>query len=163
MKVLITRAEDEARRLAATLGARGIESLIEPLITVRFRPESAAVLGPFLEGVQAAIFTSANGARAFAAATKRRDLRVFAVGPATAAAAREAGFAQIEKAQGNVEDLAALVIARLKPGAGALIHAAGSVTAGDLAGVLGAAGQAAQLDLGVLAAAPAPPPPPPQP
>ena len=140
MKVLITRAEDEARRLAATLGARGIETLIEPLITVRFRPESAAVLGPFLEGVQAAIFTSANGARAFAAATKRRDLRVFAVGPATAAAAREAGFAQIEKAQGNVEDLAALVIARLKPGAGALIHAAGSVTAGDLAGVLGAAG-----------------------
>jgi uroporphyrinogen-III synthase len=54
--------------------------------------------------------------------------------------AREAGFAQIENAEGNVEDLAALIIARLKPGGGALIHAAGSVTAGDLAGVLGAAG-----------------------
>src|SRR6185312_6911195 len=90
MKVLITRAEEEARRLAA----RGIDSLIEPLIAVRFRPESAAGLAPFLDGVQAAIFTSANGARAFAAATARRDLRVFAVGPATAMAAREAGFGQ---------------------------------------------------------------------
>jgi uroporphyrinogen-III synthase len=140
MKVLITRAEEEARRLAAALAARGIESLIEPLIAIRFRPESRTVLTPFLDGVQASIFTSANGARAFAAATPRRDFRVFAVGPATAIAAREAGFAQIDSAQGNVEDLAALVIARLKPGGGALIHAAGSVTAGDLAGVLGAAG-----------------------
>ncbi|MGH7035293.1 MAG: uroporphyrinogen-III synthase [Stellaceae bacterium] len=140
MRVLITRAEEEAGRLAATLAARGIESLIEPLIAIRFRPESTAVLAPFFAGAQAAIFTSANGARAFAAATPRRDLRAFAVGPATAMAARAAGFAQIDSAQGHVEDLAALVIARLKPGAGALIHAAGSVTAGDLAGVLGAAG-----------------------
>lgn len=140
MKVLITRAEEEARRLAAALAARDIESLIEPLIAIRFRPESRVVLTPFLDEVQAAIFTSANGARAFAAATPRRDFRVFAVGPATAMAAREAGFAQIDDAQGNVEDLAALIITRLKPGGGALIHAAGSVTAGDLAGVLGAAG-----------------------
>src|SRR4029077_12430516 len=50
------------------------------------------------------------------------------------------GFATVVIAGGNVEDLAARVIASLKPADGALIHAAGSVTAGDLAGLLGAAG-----------------------
>jgi len=140
MKVLVTRAEDEARRLAATLAARGIDSLIEPLLAIRFRPEGVKVLASFLDNVQAALFTSANGARAFAAATARRDFRIFTVGETTAAAARAAGFTRVESANGNVDDLAALVIARLKPGDGVLIHSAGSVTAGDLAGVLGAAG-----------------------
>jgi uroporphyrinogen-III synthase len=97
-------------------------------------------LAPFLDGVQAALFTSANGVRAFAAATPRRDFRAFAVGDATAAAARDAGFTDVAGAGGAVEDLARLVIARLKPKDGALIHAAGSVTAGDLAGLLEAAG-----------------------
>ncbi len=140
MKVLITRAEREAAGLADTLAACGIEALIEPLMTIRFRPESARVLAPLLAGVQAILVTSANGARAFAGATARRDFKVFAVGEATATAAREAGFAQVESAGGNVEDLAARVIASLRPGGGALVHAAGSVTAGDLAGMLGAAG-----------------------
>ncbi|HKT20547.1 MAG TPA: uroporphyrinogen-III synthase [Stellaceae bacterium] len=140
MKVLVTRPEGEAQRLAATLAARGIESLIEPLIAIRFRPEGAEVLAPFLADAQAALFTSANGARAFAAATARRDFRIFAVGETTASTARDAGFTRIESAKGNVGELAARVIARLKPGDGALIHAAGSVTAGDLGDVLGAAG-----------------------
>lgn len=140
MKVLITRAEREAKRLADALAARGIASLIEPLMTIRFRPESAEVLVPFLADVQAVLFTSANGAQAFAAATPRRDFKIFAVGDATAAAARAAGFVEVASARGNVEDLAALVIASLRPGNGALVHAAGSVTAGDLAGILGAAG-----------------------
>lgn len=140
MKVLITRAEPEAARLARVLGARGFQSIIEPLMTIRNRTESMPLAASFLDGVQAVLFTSANGARAFAAATARRDLDVFAVGDATAAAAREAGFPRVASAGGKVEDLAALVIAQLRPSDGALVHAAGSVTAGDLAGLLGAAG-----------------------
>jgi len=140
MTVLITRAEPEAERLARILAARGFESMIEPLLAIRFLPHSAQILAPFLAGVQAVFFTSANGARAFAAATPQRDLRVFAVGDATAAAARESGFERVVSASGNVDDLAARVIAALNPADGALIHAAGSVTAGDLAGLLGAAG-----------------------
>lgn len=140
MRVLVTRAEGDAERLSARLAARGHDSMIENLMTIRFRPESARVLAPFLEGVQAALFTSANGVRAFAEATPRRDFRVFAVGDATAEAARAAGFADVSSAGGAVEDLAKLVIATLKPAQGALIHAAGSVTAGDLSGLLEAAG-----------------------
>ena len=140
MKVLITRAEQDAERLARTLGARGIATMIEPLMAVRFLPQSTEHLTPFLTGVQAVLFTSANGARAFAAATPRRDFLAFAVGDATASAARAGGFDEVVSAGGNVEDLAARVIAALKPADGALIHAAGSVTAGDLAGLLGPAG-----------------------
>jgi uroporphyrinogen-III synthase len=90
--------------------------------------------------VQAILFTSANGVRAFAEATSRRDFRAFAVGDATAAAARNAGFADVTSADGTVDDLAKLVIGRLKPRNGAVFHAAASVTAGDLQGLLEAAG-----------------------
>lgn len=140
MRVLVTRAEGDAEALAPRLAALGHDSIIEPLMTIRLRDEAASGLTPFLDGVQAALFTSANGVRAFAAATARRDFRAFAVGDATAAAARAAGFGDVTSAGGAVEDLAGLVIARLKAKDGALLHAAGSVTAGDLAGLLAAAG-----------------------
>ena len=140
MKVLVTRAEGDAERLAARLAERGYESVIEHLMTIRFRPEAARGIAPFLDGVQAILFTSANGVRAFAEASARRDFRAFAVGDATAGTARAAGFAEVTSAGGAVDDLARLVIGRLKPKAGALFHAAASATAGDLQGLLEAAG-----------------------
>ncbi|HWE75651.1 MAG TPA: uroporphyrinogen-III synthase [Stellaceae bacterium] len=140
MNVLVTRAEGDAEKLAARLAERGHDSIIENLMTIRFQPEAARSIGPFLDGVQAVLFTSANGVRAFADATMRRDFRAFAVGDATAAAAREVGFADVTSAQGAVDDLAKLVMSRLKAKDGAVFHAAASVTAGDLQGLLEAAG-----------------------
>jgi uroporphyrinogen-III synthase len=136
MQALITRPIDDTGPLAAALAARGVVAVSEPLLTIR--PIAGAA--PDLDGVQALLFTSANGARAFAAAAARRDLPVFAVGEATADAARRLGFAMVASAGGAVEALAALAAARLDPGGGALLHAAGSVVAGDLAGLLAAAG-----------------------
>jgi uroporphyrinogen-III synthase len=140
VKILVTRAEGDAEKLAARLAERGHESVIENLMTIRFRPEAARSIAPFLDGVQAVLFTSANGVRAFADATARRDFRAFAVGDATAAAAREAGFADVTSAHGAVDDLAKLVMSRLKAKDGAVFHAAAGVTAGDLQGLLEAAG-----------------------
>lgn len=140
MRVLITRAQGEAEKLAARLAALGHESLIESLMTVRFRDEAAPHLAPLLAGVQAVLFTSANGVRAFARATARRDFRALAVGDASARAAREIGFGDVTSAGGGAQDLARLVAARLDPRSGALVHAAGSVTAGDLSGRLEAGG-----------------------
>ena len=57
----------------------------------------------------------------------------------TAAAARAAGFAA-RSADGDVDDLAALVIAAHRPGAGAFLHVRGRHAAGDLVGRLAAAG-----------------------
>jgi len=136
MRALITRPQEDAADLAAALTARGIEPSIEPLLQIK--PVEGAHID--LDGVQALLFTSANGVRAFAALTPRRDLPAYTVGDGSAAAAKLAGFTQIESAGGDVNALASLVCDRLNPQQGVLFHAAGSVTAGDLAGRLEEAG-----------------------
>jgi uroporphyrinogen-III synthase len=136
MRILITRPREDADSFAATLGARGIEVTLEPLLTIQ--PVADPVID--LDGVQAILFTSANGVRCFAAASARRDLKVFAVGDASAAIARAHGFTTVESAAGDVGSLATLVADRVKPGDGALLHAAGSSLAGDLKGQLEQAG-----------------------
>ena len=136
MRVMITRPRADAQALAALLMRRGIESLIEPLLDII--PTANSSLD--LHGVQALLLTSANGVRALAQTTELRDLALFAVGPATAAAARDAGFTTVTTAGGDVEALADLVEDRLDAPAGALLHVSGSAVAGDLAGRLKAAG-----------------------
>ncbi len=136
MRILLTRPRDDTAALAEKLRAAGHDVLSEPMLEIRF----VSGAGVDLEGAQAVLFTSANGVRAFAAAEARRDLPVFAVGEATAAAARRARFAHVESAAGRVDDLVRLVRDRLVPGAGALVHAAGRDVAGDIAGELGRAG-----------------------
>lgn len=137
MRAVVTRPAEDAERIAAPLRARGVDVLIEPLLTIT--PKSDATLD--LDGVQALLLTSANGVRALAAVGAGHPdmllLPALAVGDQTAAVAREAGFGDVAAAEGDVTSLAALVRARLKPEGGALLHAAGSVVAGDLAGDLG--------------------------
>jgi uroporphyrinogen-III synthase len=128
MRILITRPIEDARPLADALEERGIEVLIEPLLEIRHLDDAEIDL----DGVQALLFTSANGVRAFAAMSPRRDLKAFTVGDGSAEAARQAGFPNVESARGDVEALAALVVDRLKAEDGILFHAAGTVTAGDL-------------------------------
>ena len=140
MKALITRPREQATAIADALAARGVEPVLEPLVEIRLSPDGAHSVTPLLDGAQALLFTSANGVRAFAAASARRDLPALAVGDATAAAARTAGFADVESAGGSVANLALLVRRRLKPEGGALVHSAAREVAGDLAGALGAAG-----------------------
>jgi uroporphyrinogen-III synthase len=136
MRALITRPRIDAIETADHLLRRGIEPVIEPVLEIVALPGAK----PDLAGVQAVLFTSANGVRAFAAADPARDFPVFAVGDATASEARRLGFARVASARGDVEDLARLVAKSLDPGAGAVLHAAGSVAAGDLAGILSQSG-----------------------
>jgi len=133
---LVTRPRGEATLLAEQLAERGIDAIIEPMIEIVAR--DAAL--PDMTGVRAILLTSANGARALARASGERGLPVFAVGDATAHAARVAGFAAVDSAGGDVDGLARLVRARLRPAGGRLLHVAGSEVAGDLANTLGAAG-----------------------
>jgi uroporphyrinogen-III synthase len=142
LRALITRPEEDAAPLAAALNQRGIETTIESLLSIRTLADAELDL----QGVQAILFTSANGVRAFVelAAAKGaadwREIPALAVGDATARTARVAGFAQVASAGGNVESLAELVSAKLDPQKGPLFHAAGSAVAGDLAGLLGGRG-----------------------
>ncbi len=135
-RILITRPAADAAPFAEALAAAGIAALTEPMMTIEtFR-------GPALDlaGVQGVLATSANGARALAARTPRRDVPLFAVGDATARAAEALGFTAVISAAGDVTDLAALVMARCDPAAGVLLHAAGTTLAGDLGATLAAAG-----------------------
>ena len=134
--VLLTRPLAESRQLAEELAERGIDSVVAPLIEIEARADASLDL----DGVQALLLTSANGARALGTLTARRDVRVLAVGAATAATARELGFARTESAGGDVDDLVRLVGERLRSEDGALAHVAGSEIAGDLAGKLEARG-----------------------
>src|SRR4051794_41252334 len=92
-----------------------------------------------LEGVQALLCTSANGVRATAARTTRRDLPVLAVGDATARAARDVGFAHVESAGGDVEGLARLAARRLDSAARRLPPSAGAPPGRGVGGGLGPA------------------------
>ena len=138
MRILITRPRDDSELLSQKLKERGHDVQVEPLLEIR--PVPNAMLD--LQGVQAILLTSANGARCFAALATglRRDAPIFAVGDTTAAAARKAGFTQVASAGGGVADLAKLVQARLKPQNGALLYASGRDIAGDLPAALQPAG-----------------------
>jgi uroporphyrinogen-III synthase len=138
MRVLVTRPREDAVALVAALEARGHEVILEPLLTITPRREIEWPAGH--RDAQALLVTSANGVRVFARCDARRALPVFAVGDASAATARELGFRPVASASGNVETLAALVRARLDPGAGPLLHPAAGKLAGDLQGALAAAG-----------------------
>lgn len=132
MRVLVTRPQADGEALAQELRQRGHEPVLAPLLEVHVRDDVAVDLSD----VQALLFTSANGVRALSAATTQRDVRVLAVGEASAQAAAAAGFRQVESAGGDADDLARLVRARLDPQGGDLLHPAGRVIRGDLGDAL---------------------------
>ncbi len=131
-RLLLTRPEEDSAGLAAALSDMGVSTLIAPLLWVE------NVSGPALnlDNTQGILLTSANGARAVAVRTERRDIPVYAVGDATARTASDLGFVKISSAGGDVGDLVDLVRDRCDPTQGVLFHAAGSVSAGDLAQML---------------------------
>lgn len=136
LRLLVTRPAADAAVLTEALTRSGHEVLSEPLLEIVHIP------GPPVDvaGAQALLVTSANGARAFAARNRERDLRVLAVGDASATAARALGFTVVESASGDVAALAELCKRRLDPARGPLVHVAGTRVAGDLAGELERAG-----------------------
>ena len=136
IRALVTRPLPDAGRTADALAARGVTALVEPMLRIEFLPAPVLDLGD----VQALLFTSANGVRAFAAASPERGLPALAAGDATAREARDAGFRRVESAAGGAEALARRAAARCEASAGPLLHASGEAVAGDVAGGLEAAG-----------------------
>ena len=136
LKIWITRAQPGAEATAARVRALGHAPFVAPLRAVRMVEDPQIDL----EGVKALAFTSANGLRAFAQACADRSLQVFAVGAATAQAAREVGFRRVLSADGDVAALADGIAARRNEIGGAVLHPGAAELAGDLAGALARAG-----------------------
>ena len=135
LHVAITRATPGAEETAEQLRVLGATPVLTPLLIIEPRAFNADV-----HGAQALLFTSANGVRAFAEASPARDRVVLTVGDASAETARAAGFRDVHSASGEVSALAALTKHRLDPTQGTLLHFSGADVAGDLVGVLAAAG-----------------------
>ena len=133
VRVLVTRPRDDADELTVELERRGHHAAQMPLLDIRYLND----VDLHLDRVQAVLLTSANGARALShVAEDRHDLAIFAVGDATAQAARSAGFLRVSSAGGDVAALAGRVVRELYPAAGPLVHVGGRQVAGDLAGSL---------------------------
>jgi uroporphyrinogen-III synthase len=134
MRVLLTRPLEDSRALAEALEAEAIDPLIWPL--TRIVPTRTALkLPPATGGL---LFTSANGVRALAALSGRRDLPALCVGKATAQAARRAGFRDCFAAGGDARALADLA---RQSGIREFFHPRGRDAAGDLKGWLAESGQ----------------------
>ncbi len=131
-RIWVTRAEPGASATAERLTALGFEPVVAPLIETR--PRDVVV---DLTGVAALAFTSAAAVRAFAARAAFRgsgwDLPGFALGQATAQAAREAGFDNVLSAGGDAAALAALIAAQDLTGE--ILHPGAAELAADLPGV----------------------------
>ena len=140
MKIWIARAEPGAGRTAERVRALGHDPLVAPVLQVRSLPGEVD-----LDGVGALAFTSPNGVGAFAARCADRGLPVFAVGAATARAARTAGFAAVASADGDVAALAALIAASRDRFAGLVLAPGALEPAGDLLGGLYAKGVSARV------------------
>ncbi|MEL6234802.1 MAG: uroporphyrinogen-III synthase, partial [Pseudomonadota bacterium] len=136
-ELLLTRPIDQAQEFAASVAAAlpgRYEPVYWPLIRIEREPAELA-----LDDVQGLLFTSANGVRAFAQASPRRDIPALCVGDGTATAARAAGLIA-SSARGDAGALAQLAVASHLPGAGAYLHLRGRDTTGDIAGALAVEG-----------------------
>jgi len=155
MRLVVTRPQADSERTAAALRARGHEVLVAPLM--RVEPVKAELSGTW-GGV---IITSANAAGAIAGHAGCKaliKLPVFAVGRRSAEAARQAGFADVTSAGGDVRDLVRLIAARRADTKAPLLYLAGEDRAADLVAELAVHGIAAEMAV-VYRAATAPFPP----
>lgn len=135
--ILITRPEPAASRMAEDLRAShpGVAVLVAPLMRIAHE----GTLPP-LDGSEALIFTSRHGVEGFCRLCARRDLRAYAVGEATAGAARARGLRAVA-AGGDAEALLARIAAAGDPGP--FLHPRGRHVAADIAGALRARGHEA--------------------
>jgi uroporphyrinogen-III synthase len=131
VRLLVTRPEPDGERTAAALRVRGHEATLAPLL--RIEPVEFALPE---KSWSAVVMTSANAARAVASHPRREmltELEAFTVGRHTAEAAHAAGFRTVHSSEGDKDDLADLLRARVGERSGPLLYLAGEDRAGDLA------------------------------
>lgn len=127
MRVLVLRPEPAATRTAGKLAALGHEAVRLPLS--RAEHDVAAVKAALTKPHAAIAITSAEAARLLAGIgenlARHRQTPLFAVGEASAEAARRAGFRTVVAGGGDGESLAETILAHTRPD-GAILYLAGS-------------------------------------
>ncbi|WP_196260221.1 uroporphyrinogen-III synthase [Pelagibacterium limicola] len=140
IKLLVTRPEPDATRTAAHLAALDLEPVVAPMLEAIAQSDPL----PEPETFFALAATSVNAVRFLADRNPHPAFfkkPLYAVGEATADAARDAGFDMVSAAEGTLADLVALIV-RTHRG-GPIFHPA----ARDLSGSLGAALKPHSIDV----------------
>ncbi len=144
MHVLVTRPQPDAQPLIAALERSGHQVSHIPLLDI--------VLFDSIEipnrNYQAALITSANGARALAHNRNNSKsqidfskVKAITVGPASAKAATQAGFESVVQTKlGDVNGIIDYVNTNLSPDDGPLFYPSGTKTTGDLQSILSKTG-----------------------
>lgn len=132
MKLLVTRPVDDAGPLAEKLQGLGHEAAIVPLLAIK--PKDSIAIPDM--AFQALCMTSANGLLCPADLSAFYNLPFYAIGPQSAAAARQTGFTHVSDKGGNVEGLVQYICKHARPDAGPLLYLSGAETTGDLEGKL---------------------------
>lgn len=135
MHVLITRPEGDGEALKAQIEQLGCRATLDPLISIICEaiPLSA------IAGATALIVTSRNALKALAASPSlgaTTALPLYAVGPGTAALARELGFKDVREGPGTGAELVPMLSADGRATGGTFVHLAGDVLAFDLKAAL---------------------------
>lgn len=131
MRLLVTRPEPDAMKLAGRLEQEGHEVAVEPLMRLSLEDTDPIDL----DGASALIATSRNALRALRASpalAEARHIPIFVVGKATAAEARSLGFERILVGAGQAADLVPAIAATQDSSDGLLVHLAGETLAFDL-------------------------------
>lgn len=134
-RVAVTRPEPQASDTATRLAALGYCVVKAPLLVPVPRGDPGTP-----DGVGSLALTSRTAATVLAKHPGFHGLPVYAVGEATAAEARRAGFRLVDSAAGDVETL----LPRLAGAPEPVVHMCGEDHRGDLVERLRAAGKAAE-------------------
>ena len=135
MHILITRPQDDAADLKASIEALGCRVSLAPLIRIDLQviPERA------LDGLGALVATSRNGLKALAqspALPHAKQRTLYAVGAATAELGRQIGFETVIAGPGTATGLVPLIAGDRLAMAGGVGHLAGDHIAFDLTAAL---------------------------
>lgn len=132
--VLITRPLPGAAETASRVATLGLQPVVAPLLEIRSLPARL----PAAERLQAVLVASSNALPGLPPAW--HGLKLLAVGDATAARARAAGFTAAHSAGADAEALAALAARCCDPAGASLLLAAGRGQSLKLAAALRARG-----------------------
>ena len=135
--VLLTRPKEQCDALATLLARRGFKTIVAPMLDIDVSMPKL----PAMETIQSVLFTSRQAPAPFAKACvdKKYDpaeIKVLAVGAATADAARLAGFGNITMAAGNAEALIKQAKVLFDKKKGPLLYVRGNEISADIAQVL---------------------------
>lgn len=136
---LLTRPYEESKSFAIKLKELGVESIIEPLLSIELITDENIITDLKCNESQTIIFTSKNAVNGLMNLKLSGSLlakQVLAIGSKTAAIARAAGFKNIINIDANGEKMIEYILSNFSPKQGNIIYVSGDIVAIDLENIL---------------------------